>query len=180
MNDRKPRPLSMKARPYLAGEPELQLFPTIEARDKAIKEIDDAMTPRSLWGWVKFMLFVTPIMVIPYLLIHWLSRNLSPLPAKWNGWLELAVGIIVYCLIIYFLIRRGMPGTLRQKLLEAGVPVCVHCGYGLRGLPAETERCPECGKALSEAVRALLAAAATDAESNAQQQDAPTAGEPAR
>jgi hypothetical protein len=179
MSDQKSKRLSMKARQYLASAPELQLFPTIEARDKAVKEIDDAMTPRGVWGWVKFMLIVTPIMVLPYLLIHWLSKHLSPLPSKWSSWLELALAIIVYCIIIYLLIRRDMPPTLRQKLLEAGVPVCLYCGYGLRGLPADTVRCPECGKRFDDRTRALMTADAS-AGSNDPSQSASAAGKPAR
>jgi predicted RNA-binding Zn-ribbon protein involved in translation (DUF1610 family) len=178
MRGETPKRLSMKARPYLADAPELQLFPSIEARDKAVKEIDDSMMPRSVWGWVKFMLFVTPIMVIPYVLIHWTFKNLSPLPAKWNSWLELALAIIVYCVIICVLIRRDMPRTLRQKLLEAGVPVCLACGYGLRGLPVETERCPECGKYIDD--RAKVQMNTPSADFSDSPSNAPAAGKPAR
>ena len=34
---------------------------------------------------------------------------------------------------------------LREELIQLGVPICVHCGYDLRGLTES--RCPECGRA---------------------------------
>jgi hypothetical protein len=40
--------------------------------------------------------------------------------------------------------RRSIQRSLRHQLIELGRPVCLHCGYDLRG---QTEpRCPECGK----------------------------------
>jgi predicted RNA-binding Zn-ribbon protein involved in translation (DUF1610 family) len=61
-----------------------------------------------------------------------------------------------YTAIVYRAIRRDMPKALRQQLLEAGVPVCLACGYGLRGLPCGAERCPECGKKIGDRARTLL------------------------
>jgi hypothetical protein len=163
MADRKSKRLSMRGRGYLSSAPELELFPTIEARDKAIREIEKSMMPswRDGWGWLKFFLIVTVVMLAPYSLIIWISNAVSPLSQPWRGYLELVVAIVVYVEIIWFLLRRDIPRTLRQKLLEAGVPVCLDCGYGLRGLPAGTERCPECGKKLDDRVRALMSAAAS-------------------
>ena len=39
--------------------------------------------------------------------------------------------------------RRWMRRYLRTYLNEHGVPICLNCGYDLRGLPES--RCPECG-----------------------------------
>lgn len=41
------------------------------------------------------------------------------------------------------LVREPMRKSLRRQLAERGVPVCVPCGYDLRGLTER--RCPECG-----------------------------------
>lgn len=39
--------------------------------------------------------------------------------------------------------RREIRDSLRQQLLERGIPICIKCGYNLRG---QTQpRCPECG-----------------------------------
>jgi hypothetical protein len=39
--------------------------------------------------------------------------------------------------------RKHMRGSLRVQLIKQGVPICLKCGYDLRGL--DTARCPECG-----------------------------------
>ena len=52
--------------------------------------------------------------------------------------------------------RRVMGHELRLKLLEAGVAICVKCGYALRGLPTDSTRCPECGRGLSDRARELI------------------------
>lgn len=35
--------------------------------------------------------------------------------------------------------------AIRMELARRGIPVCVQCGYDIRGLPEN--RCPECGEA---------------------------------
>jgi hypothetical protein len=59
-------------------------------------------------------------------------------------------------LVLRWLHRRGTAYDLRAKLLASGVPVCMSCGYLLRGLPPTTGCCPECGHAFSPRVRELL------------------------
>lgn len=39
--------------------------------------------------------------------------------------------------------RRPIRKVLRQDLLALGVPICLECGYDVRGLTSS--RCPECG-----------------------------------
>lgn len=45
---------------------------------------------------------------------------------------------------LLFLGRRNVRRCLREELVEAGVRVCVGCGYDLEGV--EGARCPECGR----------------------------------
>ena len=40
--------------------------------------------------------------------------------------------------------KRPMQLRIRRVLNERGIPVCLHCGYSLAGLPEP--RCPECGE----------------------------------
>ncbi len=47
--------------------------------------------------------------------------------------------------------RRRTRRHLRTELVTRGVPVCVPCGYDLRGLPEP--RCPECGAAFDPRLR---------------------------
>jgi hypothetical protein len=59
-------------------------------------------------------------------------------------------------LTIRALHRWGVRRDLRHKLIKLGVPVCVGCGYLLRGLPVDTPVCPECVRKLDANVRSML------------------------
>ena len=40
--------------------------------------------------------------------------------------------------------RKTVQRSLREQLADHGIPICIKCGYDLRG---SKERCPECGEA---------------------------------
>lgn len=50
--------------------------------------------------------------------------------------------------VIAYSINRGMAPLVWQSLNDIGVGVCMGCGYILEYLPADLEKCPECGEAL--------------------------------
>ena len=61
-------------------------------------------------------------------------------------WFVAAVGMCWSLSLVFglnLLWRKAWIRELRCLLRERGVPICLHCGYDLRGL-AEA-RCPECG-----------------------------------
>ncbi|HBS29421.1 MAG TPA: hypothetical protein DEB06_08220 [Phycisphaerales bacterium] len=61
-------------------------------------------------------------------------------------------------LLIPVVLRGQRRVRLRQFLLARGVPLCLHCGYDLRGLaPDDPEpRCPECAHGILSAGVAML------------------------
>jgi len=63
----------------------------------------------------------------------------------------LAGGAVIGIVIGLITLNR-LRWHLRQQLVASGVPVCIHCGYDLRG---QTEaRCPECGRSFDAALLA--------------------------
>ena len=47
-------------------------------------------------------------------------------------------------LIVQYVLRRPLRKFVRTRLVEMGIPVCIPCGYDLRG--QLEQRCPECGQ----------------------------------
>ena len=50
--------------------------------------------------------------------------------------------------VVWRLFRNHTRRHLREKLIQLGIPICLPCGYDLRG---SKERCPECGTAFEVA-----------------------------
>ena len=78
----------------------------------------------------------------------------------------IALGCLAVPLLIAFLPRLLVSRRSRrlQTVLMRGTPLCLDCGYALKGLDDEPQ-CPECGRLVDPRVRALLRppAGATDA-----------------
>ena len=49
---------------------------------------------------------------------------------------------VVVSLAAWRVFRDRIRRHLRERLVQLGVPICIPCGYDLRG---SKERCPECG-----------------------------------
>ena len=49
---------------------------------------------------------------------------------------------VVFSGVVWRLFRDRTRRHLREKLVQLGIPICLPCGYDLRG---STDRCPECG-----------------------------------
>lgn len=139
----------------LAGLPELELFESDEQREEALAEIaTDAGNLKSGGYWLGVILFAGAMLVTlfisKYMLRYlpwppWIEQVLMFAPVLFAGWFTLR-----------YLHVHGMTAAVRQKLLDRGIPVCMKCGYSLRGLPIDAARCPECGRAFDERVRDIL------------------------
>lgn len=150
----------MKSRGYLGTLPELELFPTLEQRDQAVREIEAVTRPgwRVTWGWAKPTLITLPFYVCSLAIILWMMSALRYPAPPWDIRIANGVAIMSWIVARTHLVNRSIPRAIRIKLLDVGVAVCLQCGYGLQGLPVDTTRCPECGKRLDARVTNLIAA----------------------
>ncbi len=137
----------------LAGLPELELFPSDDARRQAFREISDK--PDRPKKMVVASTLVVAAMFAVASAAQWLLTALGAPKGLAGVLLGLALAVTL-AFSIRALHRRVMGHELRLKLLEAGVAICVKCGYALRGLPTDSTRCPECGRGLSDRARELI------------------------
>lgn len=150
---RPPHPLNFS----FANLPELELFETNEQREAALLAIGwEFGNPRKIDWWIGVGTVVAAV-IGSSVLLRFVLRAVD-----WPGWVEdtlrMLLMIACFLLVLRALHRWGARGDLRRQLLKVGVPVCLGCGYSLRGLGADSPRCPECGRLVDERVRELLRA----------------------
>lgn len=163
MNDANPTPprgrrrRNLLMRRTLAGLPELEHFASEEERQAAIDELGDEAGNLRSWSFWLAVLTLGAGVWLANGLANWLLRRVI-----WPRLLEEALVAVAtvgsLALVLRWLHRRGTGLELRRKLLARGIPVCEKCGYLLRGLPASSERCPECGETINAQARAILSA----------------------
>ena len=94
---------------------------------------------RIAWG------FAVPLS-LAFMVWVWLLVGVRP-PFPWNGIGNVA-GILLFQASLWMGIAYGLHRSsvfyVRKALCDMGLPVCIECGYILRGLE-KNERCPECG-----------------------------------
>jgi len=131
-----------------ACKQELDLFEQEEDWRKIRRHI-------SRHNWVRHTLVGVALGVVLYFGIGELLRFV---PVSANTGENIQIGLVTYAAVlsIVWLERKKVREALRRRLIEIGVPVCMECGYCLRGLPGETERCPECGTIITPDVKALI------------------------
>ncbi len=124
--------------------PELTFFDSEKRRKAAWKE----STRRLIRDWRYWVYWICSLLVPGFLtfgvVLLQLHRQLR-LPS-WAGGILIGVLFGVFFGVAYhWLWRRPIRRSLRQRLQQEGVPICLQCGYDLRG---QTEpRCSECGTA---------------------------------
>lgn len=125
--------------------PELERFPSEDQQREAwcIARLTVGSWP--FWGGIPLTVFV--------LFGAFYACNVEPWISAWAfGSGEFVFRLGFYLLIgasgvaiPYLIHRRRLIRSLREQLCRIGVPICIACGYDLRG---QTEpRCPVCGRA---------------------------------
>ncbi|MFN0136725.1 MAG: hypothetical protein ACKVS9_11495 [Phycisphaerae bacterium] len=128
--------------------PEYGLLPDDAARKEVLGQLQQSHFVCNPF----FYLYVIAVVVVGIAavpMIHAMSLRLG-------GWVRLphwvfAAGSLIAFIAIYYVgigifWDRSVRNRLRQLIRERGIAICVACGYDCRGI--ESERCPECGKAL--------------------------------
>ena len=123
--------------------PELLLFPD-DATRKKVWQLAVNKTVRSP---IAFLLMCGFVMLIQgyfsYVVPH-LTFIVRVLPGYLIAAIGGGIGGGLGAAVILWFGRNKIHRFLRQQLLEMRIPVCMHCGYDLRG--QEEARCPECGQ----------------------------------
>lgn len=137
-----------------SGIPEADYFPSDEQRDVALAQV-----VKEVGNWRKnfyrvILLFVL-VNIAAHLLLWYVSRFVA-IPSSIRT--ALPGGLIggSFVFILNQIHRRKYPLLLRKKLIEQGVPMCLKCGYNLRGQPTYSTRCPECGTAINDESKKIL------------------------
>ncbi len=139
----------------LVGLPELEYFESDAQREKALSEIGEESADVKSGGYWSAIGILVAVVLGSQALVRWLL-HLVVWPALLEATLIGLVTLVAFVLTLRLLHRWGTAGQLRTKLIACGVPVCLKCGYLLRGLPLKPGRCPECGCSFSEPVCKIL------------------------
>jgi len=101
-------------------------------------------------SWYRFWGYSILVIAVPFGL-----ALIYGIPAVLN-WLGLAgqsrahtVALAIVCLLVWpysaWVYRSLYIKPVRRAMRDHGYVLCIDCGYELRGLGDEVERCPECG-----------------------------------
>jgi uncharacterized paraquat-inducible protein A len=121
--------------------PELEHFASrVDAR-KAVHEWKKRLI-RMPRFWFGVLLYTCAVGGAVAAITFWLGRRVHIPPIMWAGLVGGITGVSGFVAINWFW-RHHLQRHLRQQLVARGIPVCLKCGYDLRG--QSVPRCPECG-----------------------------------
>ncbi len=125
-----------------AGLPEMGLFETPVQRREVLNEVG---RPRGLSIGRKLSFAIPMVLCVTILMASraGLIRNRTI-----TGMAMAGVPAIIFMEL--WQRRAAVRRPIREKLLSLGVPVCLECGYSLRGAPPDSSRCPECGTEMAQ------------------------------
>ncbi len=127
--------------------PEMALFETDDERKAALKSVQ-----RHLFGrnW-RFWLYGLAVLIVTAIATPSVVGVVLSYGTRWgvSTWVTAPLLVLALITVYYWgigvLWERSVQQFLRKRLLDAGIAVCLGCGYDLRA--TEAPRCPECGLA---------------------------------
>ncbi len=126
--------------------PELALFPTDDARRTALRQ---AARLREMLPLLLLFLIVAEVItellgpLLASLAFTGLSHAIQTAPALAHTLLTTLLYLAMGATALHFWWQPRFRKSIRRQLVQAGIAVCMKCGYDLRG---QTQpRCPECG-----------------------------------
>ncbi len=136
-------------RGYMRLYPELLLLEDPEDRKVVFKDCWRHVRRRKhlvTWGGLGggFGGAVFGLVLVVFLLPE--LRRHVPLPNAAVGGIVGAVVGSCCMVLMQRIVHKPLQKAIRRALVERGIPVCVNCGYDLRGNVSGV--CPECGKAI--------------------------------
>ena len=143
----------------LRGIEEMEYFPSLDARDRAIEDISRAIRWRELvLGMVITAVAVIAVTIGFTWLIAWLIPSPGPLVCVALHALRVICAVMTALVTLRLIHRCGVKRELSKSLIAAGVPVCISCGCLLCGLDDSVRKCPECGVEIPEPILAIIRA----------------------
>ena len=123
--------------------PELAFFPRTDWAHEALTRANqECMRRWRFWVLILFVLILIPFVAHFLIFILHLPFDGAGVTGGLAGAIVPSIGFIVY--------RRNARRHLRKELVALKIPICLECGYDLRG---QTDaRCPECGTAFDPAL----------------------------
>ncbi len=128
----------------LRSFPELRLFDSEQEAGEAY---------HIAWKSTRTLARILPLLLLFALVFLLISGAASVLLGPKRGsWTKLPLGVrtisslcaaVVMVTVDRLVSRRTIRRSIREQLVRSGRPVCMECGYDLRG--QEEPRCPECG-----------------------------------
>jgi hypothetical protein len=131
-------------RPFLTRlYPELEFFPRTDWAYEALTRANqECMRRWQFWALILSVLILIPFLARFLIFTLHLPFDGAGLSGGLAGGIVPSIGFLAY--------RRSARRHLRKELVALKIPICLKCGYDLRG---QTEpRCPECGTSFDPAL----------------------------
>ena len=124
---------------------ELRRFPSVAEADAAVTEWQSRQMLIPGF-WLALAAFALVVGGVSYVVLKTVKPWLQLSERAFQMLYAVAVVPIFGAFVVIgtrWICRRRFKRFLRERLAAMGVPICIKCGYDLRG--QEDPRCPECG-----------------------------------